>query len=153
MMTKAEYEEQKQELETRHRISIQFLQKGYEAQLRALKSEWIQAAEAPPPPEWDAPRREETSAPAAETALVEYPPWAYLPGGLLESVRQAVERLPAEFKKEDIVRLLGFKPERSSLHRAMDTLMNEQKIRIHIRGFGRAPNIYRKLAGDAPESP
>jgi hypothetical protein len=150
-MTKAEYEEKKQELETRHRISLRFLQKGYEAQLRAVESAWAQGAD--PPPEPEAHRREETSAPAAETAPAEQPPWAYLPGRLLESVRKAVEQLPREFKKEDIIRRLGFKPERSSLHRAMDALMVEGKIRMHIRGSGRVPNIYRKVMGDTPESP
>jgi len=145
-MTKAEYEEKKQELDTRHRISMQFLKQGYEAQLRALESKWAQGGEAPPA--LDAQLRGETSAPTAEAAPVQQ----RAPGGVLESVRQAVARLPMEFKKEDIVRLLGFKPERSSLHRSMDTLMVEGKIRIHIRGAGRVPNIYRKLAGDTPES-
>jgi hypothetical protein len=149
-MTKAEHEEKKRELETRHRISLQFLQKGYEAQLRILESAWDQAAKAPPEPE--ARRREEAAAPAAEAAPAEQPPRAYLPGGLLESVRQAMEQLPKEFKKEDIIRLLGFMPERSSLHRAMDTLLAEGKIRIHIRGGGRVPNIYRKVTRDTPES-
>jgi hypothetical protein len=149
-MTKAEYEQKLQELETRHRVSIQFLQQGYEAQLRTLKSEWAQGAEGAPEPE--ARRRAETSAPAAEAAPAGQPPWAYLPGGLLERVRQAVAQLPLEFKKEDIIRLLGFTPERSSLHRAMDALLAERKIRIHIRGAGRVPNVYRKLSGDTPES-
>jgi len=149
-MTKAEYEEKKLELETRHRISIQFLQKGYEAQLRTLENEWGQATEATPQPE--ARRKAETSAPAAEAAPVRHPPWSYLAGGLLESVRRAVEDLPTEFKKEDIVRLLGAKPERSSLHRAIDVLLVERKIRIHIRGGGRVPNIYRKVTGDTQES-
>lgn len=139
-MTKAEYEKKKQELETRHHIAVQFLQKGYEAQLRTLESEWGQAPEAPLPD-------------LAEAAPVELPPWTHLSGGLLESVRQAVDQLPAEFKKEDIIRLLGATPERSSLHRAIDTLLRERKIRIHIRGAGRMPNVYRKVTGDTPESP
>jgi len=149
-MTKAEYEEKKLELETRRRIAIQLLQQGYEAQLRALESAWSQRAETVPGPEVH--RIDETTAPAGEAAPVQHPPWAFLPGGLLESIRKAVAQLPVEFRKEDIVRLLGFTPERSSLHRAMDTLMAEQKIRIHIRGAGRVPNVYRKLPGDTPES-
>ena len=150
-MTKAEYEAKKLELAAQHRISLQFLKQGHEAQLRALESEWgRQAAAAPPEPEVR--RREETAAPAAETAPVRHPSWAYLEGGLLEGVRWAVEKLPAEFKKEDVIRLLGSKPERSSLHRAMEVLLVERKIRIHIRGSGRVPNVYRKVTGDTPES-
>lgn len=149
-MTKAEYEQNLQELETRHRIASQFLQQGHAAQLQALESEWAQGAEAAP--ETEARRRDETAAPVAETAPDRLSPWAYLPGRLLESVRQAVAQLPVEFKKEDIIRLLGFTPERSSLHRAMDTLLVERKIRIHLRGAGRVPNVYRKLSGDTPES-
>lgn len=148
-MTRAEYEQKKQDLELRHRIAIQLLKQGYESQLRALESEWAQSAEAPPEP--DLHRSDEASTPVAKTLPVRQPSSAYLAGGLLESVRHALEQLPAEFKKEDIVRLLGFKPERSSLHRAMDALLAERKIRIHIRGAGRVPNIYRKLAGDTPE--
>lgn len=146
-MTKAEYEEKKQELETRHHIAVQFLQKGYEAQLRTLESEWGQAPEAPLP---------DLAAHLGEAGVAaspELPPWTYLSGGLLESVRQAVDQLPVEFKKEDIIRLLGATPERSSLHRAIDTLLRERKIRIHLRGAGRVPNVYRKMMGDTPESP
>jgi len=142
-MTKAEYEQKKLELEATRRLSIQFLQRGYEAQLLALENAWAWEAEAPSEPEER--RLEETTAPAAEAAPGQHPPWAHLEGGLLESVRQAVEQLPTEFKKEDVLRLLAAKPERSSLHRAMDTLMGEGKIRIHIRGGGRVPNVYRKV--------
>lgn len=149
-MTKAEYEEKKLELETRHRIAVQFLRQGYEAQLRALESAWSQRAEAAPGPEVH--RIDEIPAPAGESAPVQHPPWAFLSDGLLESVRKAVAQLPTELTKADIVRVLGFTPERSSLHRALDTLMMERKIRIHIRGTGRVPNVYRKLPGDTPES-
>jgi hypothetical protein len=142
-MTRAEYEQKKLELEATRRLALQFLQRGYEAQLLALENAWAWGAETSPEPPVH--RQEETPEPAAEAAPVQHPPWAYLEGGLLESVRSAVEQLPPEFKKDDIVRLLAAKPERSSLHRAMDTLMREGMIQIHIRGGGRVPNIYRKV--------
>jgi len=138
-MTEADYEERKRGLEAQFRLSIQFLQKGYEAQLRALELAWAQENQTPAP----APTLEAAPAP-------QRPPRPA--GSLIELVRQAVAQLPAEFKKEDVIRLLGFTPERSSLHRAMDELLVTQEIRIRSQGAGRTPNVYRKLAGSTPES-
>jgi len=132
-MTESEYAQRKRELEARLQISIQFLQKGYEAQLRALELERA--------------REERAAAPAPEAGAPVRRPRA--PGDLLEQVRKGLAQLPAEFTKEDIVRFLGFTPDRSSLHRAIDELQMERKVRIHIRGAGRKPNVYRKL-GDVP---
>jgi len=139
-MTEADYEERKRGLEAQLRLSIQFLQKGYEAQLRALELAWAQENQAP------------DSAPALEAAPAPQRP-SRPTGSLIELVRQAVAQLPAEFKKEDVIRLLGFTPERSSLHRAMDELLVAQEIRIRSQGAGRTPNVYRKLTGNTPESP
>jgi hypothetical protein len=138
-MTPAEYERRKQALEEQLRASIQFLQKGYEAQLRALESERASSEE---PAAAAAPREDgEPASPAPVRRRASLSP----PGGLGGAVRQAVAQLPAEFTKEDIIRLLGFTPERSSLHRVLDELLTEQTIRIQRRGSGRSPNVYRKL--------
>ncbi len=137
-MTESDYEQRKQELEAQLRLSIRFLQQGYEAQLSALELEWARTKKPPAPvavPEV-APVRQRAPQP---------------PGGLLEQVRQAVAQLPVEFTKADVIRGLGYTPERSSLHRALDDLMAEREIRLHDRGSGRTPNVYRKLRGITPE--
>jgi len=134
-MTESEYEQRKLALEAQLRISIQFLQKGYKAQLRALELERA--------------REERAAAPAPRAAAPVQQRRA--PGDLREKIREGLARLPAEFTKEDIVRFLGFTPDRSSLHRALDELLLERVVRLHVRGAGRAPNVYRKV-GDAPKS-
>jgi len=134
-MTESEYEQRKLELEARLQISIQFLQKGYEAQLGALELERA--------------REERAAAPAPEAAAPAQRRRA--PGDLLEQIRERLAQLPAEFTKEDIVRFLGFTPDRSSLHRALDELLGEREVRLHVRGAGRTPNVYRKV-GDVPKS-
>jgi len=138
-MTESDYEQRKQELVAQLRLSIRFLQQGYEAQLSALELERAGA--------------KKTSAPvvAPEAAPVRQRA-PQPPGGLLEHVRQAVAQLPVEFTKADIIRVLGYTPERSSLHRALDDLMVEREIQVHDRGSGRTPNVYRKLRGNTPES-
>jgi len=138
-MTESEYVQKKQELEAQLRLSIRFLQQGYEAQLSALELEWAGAKKTPAP----------VAAPEAAPVRQRAPQPL---GGLLEHVRQAVAQLPVEFTKADIMRVLGYTPERSSLHRALDDLMAEREVRLHDRGSGRTPNVYRKLRGITPES-
>ncbi|HEX3532029.1 MAG TPA: hypothetical protein VH988_33640 [Thermoanaerobaculia bacterium] len=137
-MTESDYEQRKLELDTQLRLSIRFLQQGYEAQLSALELEWAGAKRTAAP----------VAAPEAAPVRQRAP---QPPGGLLEQVRQAVAQLPVELTKADVIRVLGFTPERSSLHRALDDLMAEREIRLHDRGSGRTPNVYRKLGGITPE--
>jgi hypothetical protein len=138
-MTPAEYERRKQALEEQLRASIQLLQQGYQAQLRALEIERASSEEPAAEPEVRGDGEPAIPAPVRRR------PAPSPPGGLGGAVRQAVAQLPAEFTKEDIIRLLGFTPERSSLHRVLDELLTEQTIRIQRRGSGRSPNVYRKL--------
>lgn len=50
---------------------------------------------------------------------------------------------------EERKRALGFTPERSSLHRVLEELIQHGILRLHSRGSGRTPNVYRKTAGTA----
>jgi hypothetical protein len=137
-MTQAEYEQKKRTLEEQLHAAIQLLQSGYQAQLRAL--------------ELDRDPGEEISAVAAPVAAPVQPPLpARSSGDLLELVREAVDRLPAELTKAEIIRLLGFTPERSTLHRVIDVLLVEGELEIHLRGTGRSPNIYRKRSRNTAE--
>lgn len=139
-MTRAEFEKRKQVLEEQFRASILFLREGYESQLRALESDGSAST-------GSVPGRNAR----ADAAVVAEPARRRArgrePGEMTELVRAAVDQLPAELTKEDIVRILGFSPERSSLHRALDVLLVEGTVGIHVRGAGRKPNVYRKLSG------
>jgi hypothetical protein len=137
-MTQADYEQKKRALEEQLHAAIELLQSGYQAQLRAL--------------ELDRGPGEGIAAAAAPVAAPDQPPLpARSSGDLLELVREAVDRLPAELTKADIMRLLGFTPERSTLHRVIDVLLVEGELEIHVRGTGRSPNIYRKRSGNTAE--
>jgi hypothetical protein len=140
-MTRADYEQQKRLLEEQHRAAVQLLEAGYQARLRELEAAWGQDAASG------------AAAPAAVEALAPLPARqrARPPGDLLEEIVDAWDRLPERLTKADILGVIGWTPERSSLHRAVDVLLWEGWLAIEVRGSGRQPNIYRKQTPPAAE--
>jgi hypothetical protein len=52
--------------------------------------------------------------------------------------------LPEEFDKNDVLRVLGYSPNRISLFRVLQTLGFEGRIEMKTHGAGRTTNVFRK---------
>ena len=139
-MTREEYEQRKLRLAEQLREGVALLEQGYQRQLRALELIWMADSNG------DAvlPGQE----PAAATAPAGLPAKPARPrlaaGQLLEDLRTALPQMPEVFDRNDIVRALGYEPERSSLHRAMASLLKESVFVLDSSGAGKIPAKYRK---------
>jgi hypothetical protein len=51
------------------------------------------------------------------------------------------------FDKEDVVRLVGYKPTHSTFHRALERLQDEGSVAIEDYSEGGRHTTYRKLPG------
>jgi hypothetical protein len=133
-MTPGEFEQKKRALEEQLRSGIEMLQRSFQIQLRAL--ELVRWSEGPAGDLPDgSPERE---------PLRRRSEWSE-PGVLLSRVEEALGQLPDEVTKNDVIRVLGFTPERSSLHRAITKLERRGILALQTRGDGRLPSVYRKL--------
>jgi hypothetical protein len=65
-------------------------------------------------------------------------------GDVLRDVTAVLDRLPAVFDKQDIVRALGYSPPRATLYRAISQLKEDQKIATVEYSDGRNLTKYRK---------
>jgi len=70
-------------------------------------------------------------------------------GSLLDELREALDQLPEELRKDDTLRVLGFSPHRSTLFRALQELEWEGRISIAALGKSRQSILYHKVR---PES-
>jgi prophage antirepressor-like protein len=69
-----------------------------------------------------------------------------------DDVCEALEQVGPQFVRADIVRALGYEPERSSLHRALLELRREGTIKLVEEGSGRVPSRWAKVAQTTAES-
>jgi hypothetical protein len=141
-MTPGEFEQRKRALEEQLRAGIEMLQRSFQTQLRALELvRWSEgtAEDLPDGSPDREPRRRRSE-------------WS-APGVLLSRVEEALARLPDEVTKNDVIRVLGFTPERSSLHRAITRLERRGVLALQTRGDGRLPSVYRKLPPKGTEGP
>lgn len=138
-MTPSDYERRKHALDEQLRLGIELLRSGYQIQLRALElMRWSDGAASLPLPESADP----SSSPPS-TGKRQRSAWSGR-GELCERVREALAQLPEEVTKNDILRALGFSPERSSLHRAIEELISEGALELKSPGKGRIPSVYRQ---------
>lgn len=139
-MTPSDYERRKHALDEQLRIGLELLQSAYQIQLRALElMRWSDSAAPLPLPETADP----ASSPPSNGKRQRFA-WSGR-GELCERVREALGQLPEEVTKNDIVRALGFSPERSSLHRVIEELISEGALELKSPGKGRLPSVYRQL--------
>jgi hypothetical protein len=116
-MTQHEHESRRQELEARYRGALEILEAGHRAQLEELERLWVAEREAEPERK------------TLEPAPGENPEMARRESGyLLDEIRAALDRLPEEFDKNNLLRVLGFSPHRSSLFRTLQQLEWEGRI-------------------------
>ncbi len=149
-MTREEYGQRKLRLAEQLREGVALLEEGYQRQLRALELIWIAdsnggAVPSPPP----RPRAGEVPGPSTKPSGRR----RLAPGQLLEDVEAALARLPEVFDRHDLLRALGYEPDRSSLHRILARLVREGVLVLDSKGAGKIPAKYRKTPGASPQLP
>lgn len=145
-MTRDEYERRRQHLDGELKAGIEALETAHRLQVRALDLTWMmlsQESVAPAPPPTRAPAAAAAQEPAA--ALTVEPKDEHLP----EDFMAVIGRCPDVFDRNDICRELGFKPDRSALYRALQSLVEDGSLTVLERGEGRTPTRYAKH-GSAP---
>ncbi len=150
-MTQHEYEHRKRLLDEQFQAGVELLEAAHRQQRRALDLVWMTMAEgdvaqgfvvpallaAAPPRDREAPRLPEKR--------VRRPP-----GELQAEVEAALEQLPENFDRNDLLALLDGEPDRSSLFRVLQEKVDAGQLRVEVRGEGRSPTRYRKPQKPAP---
>ena len=140
-MKRNEYEQRKRILEEQLRTALDLVHAGHRAQLQILEMLWRtsegEAAETPealPLPE------------SLEAALPSSPPPKQRRAAhqLYYDVVETLPQLPEDFTKNDVIRCLGYSPDRASLFRVLDTLQTEGVLEMKDRGSGKIPATYLK---------
>lgn len=137
-MTRDDYEQQKRRLEEQLRAGVELLEAAFRHQLRALDLVWaatggepvtvpripaVPAAPIPPGPAPSARRRA----------------WQ-----LQEEVEAALAIVPEVFNRNDICRALGYEPDRASLYRTLEILVQEGTLDVQSEGSGNQPKRYKR---------
>ncbi len=148
-MKRNEYEQRKRILDDQLRTALDLVHAGHRAQLQMLDLLWrtsggeeepATAAEPPEAPSF--PEPQETSPPPKQRREAH---------SLYFDVVEALPQLPENFTKHDVVRLLGYSPDRASLFRVLDTLEREGAIEVKSRGAGKIPTTYLKKHNEVPQ--
>jgi hypothetical protein len=155
MMTREEYEQRKRRLEEQLEEALELVRAGFRQQIRALEMVWLTTASeevalAAIPVETA--RRE---APAASATAAAAP----LPAKASRKPRQPARKLwnevdavfddlPRVFDRNDVMKALGYEPERSSLYRVLTGFRRAGDIVVKIRSLGRIPAKYEKVEED-----
>jgi hypothetical protein len=141
----AEYQRLRRQLDEELRAGIEMLQAGHRAKVAKLDGLWeppdvapAQLPASPVPPE--APAQ-----PPASPAAPEVPAQRLEPGQLLADVELALEEVGEVFQKGDLCAIIGYEPQRSSLHRVLAELQRDGVIRLDHPGSGRRATRYRKV--------
>ena len=154
-MTHKQYEQHKQRLEEQLRAGIQLLESAYQAQVRALELVWMLQAEAGRGLEeaLAAPEPEPAPSPKQETPPPPSPPRHRTMGDLEHDIRAALPGLPETLTRRDVCEAIGYEPNRGSLYRILQELVQEGSLRMELRGEGQKPAVYRKTGVPAaPEA-
>lgn len=128
-MTQEEFEQHKRRLDEQLEAGIGMLRDGHRAQVRALEAAWAAS-------------RQEPAEPAAPTVPA---PEKTRRGSLevYDEVLAVLDRLPAEFDKNEVCRALGYSPGRVPLFRALRKLEEEGHVKPMEYGAGRRTTVYR----------
>lgn len=132
-MRRSEYEQRRRALEEVYQADLELIRSAHEARVRSLEALWLAD------PEEDG-SGDPTPAPAARLAptprLVRPP--------LAQALEDALPGLPEVFDKNDVIRALGWTPDRAALFRALDDLVHQRRIAVERFGAGRVTTVYRK---------
>jgi hypothetical protein len=153
-MTQNQYEQHKRRLEEQLRAGIKLLETAYQAQLRALEMVWMLQVEAagelealvsPEPAPAPSPAKQGAPPPPPS------PPRGRTIAELEVDVRAALPQLPQKFTRRDIIEAIGYEPNRGSLFRVLQELVEKGSARVESTGTGQIPTVYRKTG--APDAP
>ena len=139
-MTSEEYEQRKLRLAEQLREGVALLEEGYQRQLRALELIWMADSNEDAVP----PRQKPIAATTPAVPPGKPSRHRLAPGQLMEDVQAALAQVPEVFDRNDLVRALGYEPERSSLHRVLEKLVNEGVLVLDSYSAGKIPAKYRK---------
>jgi hypothetical protein len=148
-MTRDEYEKRNRRLEEELRAGVELLETAYRHQVRALQLVWAAAGgdvEIPPSVVATFPGGPAAAAPAFP-ALPAAPPQPARRGSwdLYNDVQDALDEAPEVFDRNDICRILGYEPNRGSLYRTLQELIQDGDCALEERGSGKMPTRYRKI--------
>src|SRR3954462_15117313 len=132
-MTQHEHDLRRQELEARYRAALAILEAGHRTQVEELERLWQAERETDPQSEAPAPVPE----PVRRWRL-----------SLLDECRDALDRLPEEFDKDDLLRVLSFSPHRSSLQGAPATRRGGTDRRQFRRDQPKGERLPSSAAGE-----
>jgi len=151
----SDYEIYRQRLEEQLRTDVELLYEAYRAKLRAYETVVRTRAEigAGPWPPADLPLSL-PPAPGLEKASPAAPSAPALPPkrprskaySVIEAVEGVLDTLEEVFDRNDLIRALGYEPNRATLHRILTELTDAGFIAIEEHGGGKSPNRYRRLA-------
>jgi hypothetical protein len=151
-MTEEEYAERRRALEQELQRDLALIHAAHEARVRSLDRLRRLAMEGNEPEAASIPGKEEHD--RTGTMGNEVPPAtaasrkpASPPGAFLNDLRDVFSQLPEVFDKEDVVRLVGYKPTHSTFHRALTRLQDEGSVAIEDYSEGGVHTTYRKLTG------
>ncbi len=164
-MTRDEYEERKRLIEAQHRATIELIEAGRQAQLRALDLVWLTGGAGGVPL---LPRAEVSALgspvrllEAASSETVPPPALAAAPSsapakrrgiyGLLNQIESVLDKLPELFDHHDLVRALGVELDRGAVRRNLKLLVEEEILALESSTSGRFRLRYRKLGGQVPQ--
>jgi hypothetical protein len=149
-MRRDEYEQRKQRLETQLREGIALLEAAHRQQVRALELVWITTAEEDlvfsPQPAVKPVAVRSSPPPTAPPSR----PRRRGPGELEGEVEDALAVVPESFDRNDVCRVLGYEPNRGSLYRVLQELVNAGRLTIQQGGSGRTSTRYRKSPDGFP---
>jgi hypothetical protein len=148
IMTRDEYEQRQRRLEDELRAGVALLETAYRHQVRALQLVWAASGgdvEIPPSVVATLPAMSASVAPALP-ALLAAPPQPARRGAweLFNDVQSAIDEAPEVFDRNDICRILGYEPNRGSLYRTLQELIEDGACALEERGTGKVPTRYRK---------
>jgi hypothetical protein len=129
-MTRDEYEASKARIEEHLRAGVELLQAAYRQQMEALELVWASGAQEP--------------AATAPAQVTEMPVRRRRIGELYCEVRDAISNLPEVFHRGDVCSQLGYQPDRGSLYRALQEMVEEGFLAIQTSGDNRRPTLYRR---------
>jgi len=135
-MTRKEYEERRRAFEEQHRADVALMNAAQETRIRSLDRLWQEGldgerlAGAPVPP---APSPSPDPKPTRPRNSV------------INELEDALPQLPQVFDRQDIVRVLGYKPAPTTLFRTLNRLRQEGVIAPENYSEGGTRVRYRKL--------
>jgi len=160
MMTREEYERQKRRLEAQLEEGIELLRAGFRQQIRALELVWMTTAAEDVVLSSIPVETRSQAAPAASVRTSTAPSPAkpsrrprQPAGKLWDDVNAVFDSLPQVFDRNDLLKALGYEPERSSLYRVTRSLLRAGDISVYSGSAGKIPAKYEKIEAEESADP